>query len=624
MTDRLDMLSGDTEDVAFYVSLQRYLDGDMSVAEHSQFVEQLRTDDLRRRAMVDYLWNTHLISESLDVENADQVGHAVRDEQPNEGARDPAREACPTPHKSLLNWASRNPKVPAIAIAATVLIAALVVMGLTPVRQWMAGGSKNDDGERQLEDPKSGEFVAILNNAHQAKWLDGTQPRLKDPRLKVGRRLAIASGLIEVKYYTGAKVVIEGPAEFFVGRMKDEGGRRKEKGGESEGHPSSFILHPSNAGFLRFGSLVARVEGEEAQGFTIDTPSARIRDLGTEFGVEVDRNGEAEVAVLSGEVDVIREASTGVAAESVRLIKDQGAFVLASGGAIQVRRSADAQLLASMKNRLMAIRDEPSADVSGVAARLLGHWKFDDEAGTTATDSSIQDFDADQTVAAGNWIDGKAGGAYRLPRFALDARESKILALGGRRYVTLSAWVTASSVTDKFQGIAGFENINDSQDVYSLKLAKDDRVVWTVDGSSSITSPDTLTNYAAATDDGWVHLVGVFAQGNASMLYVNGVPVAKGLATNPIEDDRSTFAIGSYQGNEKFTFKGSIDDVQVYYGALDSEDVKYLFDNPGSAIRATVSPERDSDSDNSRENSAVDNSEGGSNIDTQDQDTAEN
>jgi hypothetical protein len=216
---------------------------------------------------------------------------------------------------------------------------------------------------------------------------------------------------------------------------------------------------------------------------------------------------------------------------------------------------------------------------------LIAHWTFDDASGTTAADSSGSGYDADQTVAAGEWISGKAGGAYDVPRFSLDATESDALNLGGGGTVTLSVWVTVHGIA-QFGGIAGFEGTGATGDIYSLKMDNADRIVWTVSDSSSITSPDTLANYAAASPDGWVHLVGVFEQGTASTLYVNGSPVVTGGAANPIPDKTppGTFNIGRYYNSGGYTFGGAVDDVQVYSLAASADDVAFLFSNPGSVL----------------------------------------
>jgi hypothetical protein len=217
-------------------------------------------------------------------------------------------------------------------------------------------------------------------------------------------------------------------------------------------------------------------------------------------------------------------------------------------------------------------------------AAPIGHWTFDDGSGPTAVDSSGNGYDADRVNTDGSWTTGKAGGAYNQPRFTLDAAESAVLNLAGTGAVTLSAWVTPRTGST-FEGIAGFEGTGADGDIYSLKVSNTDNIVWTVN-SNEVQSTDTLSNYAATTGDGWVHLVGVFDQGNTSALYVNGSLVSSGAAAASIVDKTppGLFRIGAYYNSTNFEFGGSIDDVQVYDTALSADDVAFLFNNPGSAL----------------------------------------
>jgi hypothetical protein len=64
--------------------------------------------------------------------------------------------------------------------------------------------------------------------------------------------------------------------------------------------PARFGLPASNKLLLLAGNVSARVP-KNAVGFRIDTPSARVIDLGTEFGVSVDQVG-SEIHVFRGEV----------------------------------------------------------------------------------------------------------------------------------------------------------------------------------------------------------------------------------------------------------------------------------------------------------------------------------
>ena len=167
--------------------------------------------------------------------------------------------------------------MPSIGIAVAIFVALFVGMALTPVGQWIAGGGGGDN-KKDVKPATDSKHVAILNHRHNAVWLEGTRPPLNDPRLNVGRRLKLASGLIEIKYNTGARVVIEGPAEFEVVGKKN--------------------------GYLQFGKLRARVEDETAKGFIVDTPTSQVEDLGTEFGVTVSRQATTTLAVVEGKVRV--------------------------------------------------------------------------------------------------------------------------------------------------------------------------------------------------------------------------------------------------------------------------------------------------------------------------------
>ncbi|MEK9633165.1 MAG: hypothetical protein VW622_04935, partial [Opitutae bacterium] len=52
-----------------------------------------------------------------------------------------------------------------------------------------------------------------------------------------------------------------------------------------------------------------------------------------------------------------------------------------------------------------------------VASGLIGHWKFDEPSGTTATDSSGNNYHAqlfNAGTGAASWVDGKVNGGIQL------------------------------------------------------------------------------------------------------------------------------------------------------------------------------------------------------------------
>ena len=100
-------------------------------------------------------------------------------------------------------------------------------------------------------------------------------------RLPAGR-LRLAEGVARIVFTNGAEVKLEAPADLELVS------------------PQRCLLHS--------GRLVAHVP-PEAIGFKVDTPTAVIEALGTEFGVNVREGRSADVQVFSGRVDVEHRAS---------------------------------------------------------------------------------------------------------------------------------------------------------------------------------------------------------------------------------------------------------------------------------------------------------------------------
>ena len=118
--------------------------------------------------------------------------------------------------------------------------------------------------------------MAELCGGADAKWSEEGTPEANG-HLPAGRRLVLTSGLAEIAFASGARVILEGPAEF---------------------EPLS-----QNSGHLSLGLLSARVP-PAARGFVVRAPNAMVVDWGTEFGVAVEEGGLSDVEVFAGRVEV--------------------------------------------------------------------------------------------------------------------------------------------------------------------------------------------------------------------------------------------------------------------------------------------------------------------------------
>ena len=119
----------------------------------------------------------------------------------------------------------------------------------------------------------SSEVIAHLTYQSQAAW--STERELGSSIN--AERLKLISGLAKLDFANGACVTLKGPAEYEILGFKQT------------------ILHS--------GVLTAHVP-ESATGFSVETPSIEVVDLGTAFGIAVADDGLTDVSVFEGEVEV--------------------------------------------------------------------------------------------------------------------------------------------------------------------------------------------------------------------------------------------------------------------------------------------------------------------------------
>jgi ferric-dicitrate binding protein FerR (iron transport regulator) len=116
---------------------------------------------------------------------------------------------------------------------------------------------------------------ACLAEVKACKWDGGTLPTEVGARLGPGR-LRLAEGLARILFDQGTEITLEAPADLE--------------------------LRSSRQCVLHGGRLVAKVP-PPAVGFIVETPTAVLNDLGTEFGVNVHEAGTSDVQVFRGLVD---------------------------------------------------------------------------------------------------------------------------------------------------------------------------------------------------------------------------------------------------------------------------------------------------------------------------------
>jgi hypothetical protein len=213
---------------------------------------------------------------------------------------------------------------------------------------------------------------------------------------------------------------------------------------------------------------------------------------------------------------------------------------------------------------------------------LVGHWRFDDGAGSTmAVDSSGRGNDGvlhglDQNTA---WVPGRSLGALETGHagWVQVALSPSIDAIVDR--VTVSAWVNQEGTIgapDNF-GTALSRQIGTGENqYYHLSLFFDGRpnlFITTEVGYVSPSAPDPVAQNT------WVHLAGTY-DGATVRLYVDGVEVANQPLTGNFAHDRTPIILGG-NGNDASgvpteLFPGRIDELMLYGRALAADEIARL------------------------------------------------
>ncbi|MDB5385856.1 MAG: hypothetical protein JWM11_1502 [Planctomycetaceae bacterium] len=137
--------------------------------------------------------------------------------------------------------------------------------------------------------------LAVVTHTEHLVWESGNAPY--EIGAAIGPELLrVASGTLVLEFARGVSLRLRGPAEFR--------------------------LLSTSRGLLRFGELAAHVPAG-AEGFTIDTRILEVVDLGTEFGIKVDRDDAVEVHVFRGLVETRMSGGADQPGSLERLSADQ-------------------------------------------------------------------------------------------------------------------------------------------------------------------------------------------------------------------------------------------------------------------------------------------------------------
>jgi hypothetical protein len=175
--------------------------------------------------------------------------------------------------------------------------------------------------------------VATITGLESVRWSDPqTRGRLLG-RCAIGDRISFQAGAAQLTFDAGAQVAVFGPADFEI---------------------------TSATSILCARGRVTTLVGERGKGFTIETPRAKVVDLGTQFGLSISDEGETEVVVFRGSVDLKPLERQGVTPS--RRMRRGEALILKNSGELERIVSVERN---SFLSALESVRRRPAVPVIG-------------------------------------------------------------------------------------------------------------------------------------------------------------------------------------------------------------------------------------------------------------------
>ena len=270
--------------------------------------------------------------------------------------------------------------------------------------------------------------VAVLARVSDAQWSQPGELHPVGAALEPGW-LRLKSGLVQVVFYSGARLVIEGPAELRLISPR-------------EAHCSS--------------GLVSVEVPPQARGFRVSTPQMTVVDLGTAFGLDV-RGSGAELHVFRGEVEVQvqtapkRQLPAGEAAT----VDDSGVIRSIPSNPSLFARAFDLQ------QQSLATQDARYQQWRAANARLnldpslLVHFDFENSAPSAWMLHNVASQNAavpDATIVGGQWTEGRWPQKRALEFRSLSDRV-RLNVPGEFDAVTYSAWVNVGGLDRPFNSL---------------------------------------------------------------------------------------------------------------------------------------------------------------------------
>ena len=454
--------------------------------------------------------------------------------------------------------------------AAIVVLAAVIAVLVVDRKQAVLIKVDPTDGSRtgdkrptliQGQDFSDG-AMAVLTHAVGVEW-EGDLAYAEGAALRPDT-LKISQGLLQIEFFSGATVVVEGPAEFE-------------------------LIDPMKAR-CSLGRVRANVP-HFARGFSVMSSDLQVVDLGTEFGFSASEDGSQELHVFDGEVTVQggvvgnnpRHLMGGTA---VRMHEDGMRFFDAAD-----EEFADSQQIASLasaaadEQRQQWLRYSEELKANG---DVLLYYSFDNQMAWSRRLSNDKKMVPDPlygAIVGCRWAEGRWNGKAAL-EFKRSSDRVRISIPEKLNEVTLMAWVRIDGFDRKLNSLM----LSDGWEPGGLhwQFTQEGALILGLRGEDGTPSASYTSNSVLGQQHlgQWLHLaVSYGGEGGEVVHYLNGRPIGRQQVKDHHEIEVPRGQLGNWSAGhwppktetDIRNLNGRMDEFLVFSAALPPSGVRDIF-----------------------------------------------
>jgi len=336
---------------------------------------------------------------------------------------------------AMFAWESATPSPPLVAIARPrFVLRTAVPLAAAALAAFALGGAlmgvlaPSGPAGSILPEASASGFAAI-ERLSDPVWPDDSGPRFEGD-LVAGELFRLASGTAEIRFFSGASMIVEGPAEIAL---------RSAWEAECRSGAVRMLVPPA------------------ARGFRLHGPDTEIVDLGTEFGLDV-RDGTARVEVFDGEIALRHRGGPE------RLVEGGSAWELPASRTetpvdpeanrfpdpIALETGSSAQRATDF-HRWTSYRDRLAAD-----DRILAYYTFEEKAGLVpdlANRTGPLAGEHDGAIILAQQVDGRWPGLKPAMEFRRPGSRVRVRIDGEFHAFTFACWVRIDSLDRRYNAL---------------------------------------------------------------------------------------------------------------------------------------------------------------------------